>query len=88
MSTTLNLAGLVKYILGIADTLIPVLIGLALVAFFIGLIRYVYDADSSTAHTQGRYLIGWGLVAMFVLVCVWGIVVFISVAFLGSAPGQ
>jgi hypothetical protein len=84
MNSTLNLDGLVRYILGIANTLIPVLIGLAMVAFFVGLIRYIYDADSSSGHTQGRELIQWGLIALFCLVCVWGIVDFIRVAFLGS----
>ena len=85
MSTTgLTFAQLVNGILGVANTLIPILIALALIAFFVGLIRYIYNSGSSNSHTEGRELIQWGLIAIFVLVCVWGLVDFIRVALLGS----
>jgi hypothetical protein len=88
MNSAPTFSQLVSNILGLANTLVPLLIGLAMLAFFVGLIRYVYDSGSSDAHKNGRQLIAWGLIALFVLVCVWGIVNFISLALLGqAAPG-
>ncbi len=82
--SSLDFKGLVNYVLGIFNLLVPVLIGIALIAFFVGLIRYIYETDSSNSHKEGRELIQWGLVAMFCLVYIWGIIGFIRVAFLGS----
>lgn len=86
-NSTLTFANVVQGILGIANTLIPVLLGLAVIAFFVGLIRYIYSS-SGGGHAEGRDLIQWGLVALFVLVCIWGIVTFLSLAFFGqNSPG-
>lgn len=80
----MTFAQLVNTFIGFLNTLVPIFIGLAMLIFFVGLVRYIYDAGSSKGHAEGRELIVWGLVAMFVLVCVWGLVAFIRTIFLGS----
>lgn len=79
----MTFAQLVSLILGFANTLVPILIGLALVAFFVGLVRYIYYTGSG-GTADGRELIQWGIIALFLLVCIWGIVAFIRTTFLGS----
>lgn len=54
--------------------LIPILITLALVVFFWGLVRYLWGASSKSGHEKGKDLMKWGLITLFVMVSVWGIV--------------
>jgi hypothetical protein len=58
---------------GIVNTLIPLLIAVALVVFFWGLVRYIWNSSSEGAKS-GRDLMIWGLIALFVMVSVWGII--------------
>ncbi|HVU80307.1 MAG TPA: hypothetical protein VHD37_03005 [Candidatus Paceibacterota bacterium] len=75
---TLNTAGgnIQNIILWFGDTLnllIPVLIAAALVAFFWGLVTYVWGAGGEGA-AKGKSVMIAGLLALFVMVSVWGII--------------
>ena len=59
----------VSSILKIFDAAMPVLVALALVLFMVGVVKYIY----SEGEHKNRELIMWSLVALFVLVSVWGI---------------
>jgi hypothetical protein len=68
-----------SYIVGIIDflrttlnALIPILIALALVAFFWGLVRYVWSGGE--AKESGYKMMISSLIALFVMVSVWGII--------------
>lgn len=56
----------------IVTSLIPLLIAVALVVFFWGLVKYVLSGGED--HAQGRNIMIAGLVALFVMVSVWGII--------------
>ena len=71
--TPTTFAGLIATLIGIINKVIPVLVGLALVIFFWGLIQYIYESGDAHGHSRGRELIIWGLVALFIMVSVWGI---------------
>ncbi len=64
---------LVGMFIGFINPIVSILVTLALVLFFWGIVRYIYAADSSEAHEKGRQMIVWGIVALFVLLCVWGL---------------
>lgn len=68
----LDLAGVVGILIGIIDQLVPILITLALVYFMWGAIKYIMAAGET--NTQARSAIVWGLVALFVITSVWGII--------------
>jgi predicted membrane protein len=53
---------------------IPIVMALALLYFFWGLARYILAADSDDAKAQGRNIMIWGIVALFVMASVWGLV--------------
>jgi hypothetical protein len=53
--------------------LIPLLIAMALVAFFWGLVRYVWGGGEE-GHKEGRNIMIAGITALFVMVSVWGII--------------
>lgn len=57
----------------IIAALVPILITLALVVFFWGLVRYLWGGGGAK-HEEGRKLMVMGLIALFVMVSVWGII--------------
>jgi hypothetical protein len=57
---------------GILNITIPVLIAAAIVVFFWGLVLYIYKAGGE--GTSGRGMMVAGLVSLFIMVSVWGLV--------------
>ncbi len=51
--------------------LIPLGIAVALLAFFWGLIRFLRKSD---AKADGKNIMLWGIITLFVMVSVWGII--------------
>lgn len=76
---------MIEHILGIINMLILLLGTLALIIFFIGLVRYIYEAADAKGHKEGRERIVWSLVAIFVLFSLWGIINLLEYAFLGTS---
>lgn len=56
--------------------IVPVLAGAALLVFVWGLVKFISNASDVKAQTEGKQLIIWGLVALFVMVSVEGILSF------------
>jgi uncharacterized membrane protein len=54
-------------------TLIPIMITLAVLVFFWGLVKYIMSASDETAKEGGKNLMIWGMIALFVMVAFWGI---------------
>lgn len=52
--------------------IVPLLIGLALVVFLWGVVQFIMSDDSG--REEGRKKMLWGIVGLFVMVAVWGIV--------------
>lgn len=53
--------------------IIPLLFAVALVAFIWGVLRYLMNAADSKERAQGRNFMIWGIVALFVMLSVWGL---------------
>ncbi len=64
---------LVEALGGIVDLLIPIMIGLALVIFFWGLIRFVFNQGSDKAAAAKKYML-WSVIALFIMVSIMGII--------------
>jgi len=69
----MTFAELVKTIIQLIDNFVAVGSALAVVVFLWGLVRYIYESQDTHSQARGRELIGWGLVALFVMVSMWGI---------------
>jgi len=65
--TPTNLSNLISFAGDMLNRLIPVLIAFALVVFFWGLIQYI------RTHKGGKDIMIAGLVGLFIMVSVWGI---------------
>lgn len=53
--------------------IIGLFITLAIVVFFWGLIKYLWSMDTENAH-EGLRIMFWGLISIFVMVSIWGII--------------
>jgi hypothetical protein len=74
-------------IMGLINTVIvPVIFALSFLAFVWGVVNYFFlHGDNEGKREEGRSFILWGLIGLFVLFSVWGLVnVFLST--LGIAP--
>jgi len=69
-------------IIPLLDAAVGFLVSLAVVAFVLGLVRYLYSAGDNK-KSEARQMMVWGVVAMFVMISVWGIVRIIHVTFFG-----
>lgn len=73
---------------GLINYLINVVIAIALLVFFWGLVKFIFRVGGDKdAVEEGRRLMVWGLITLFVMVSVWGIINFMAAAVLpGGKP--
>lgn len=83
---TSGLLNLVNKFQELIAAVIPVLIGLALLAFLWGVLMYLFGKDKDGA----RDFMIWGIIALFVMTSVWGLVSILRSTILpgGSANNQ
>lgn len=56
------------------NALIGLFITLAIVVFFWGLIKYLWGVQSSEDKSEGLQIMMYGVIAIFVMVSIWGII--------------
>jgi fumarate reductase subunit D len=66
------------------DTTIPVLMLLATVVFIWGIIRYISAGGDEQQIAQGRKIIFWGIIALFIMLAMWGFVRLLSGTLFGT----
>ena len=79
---------LVGSIGNVVDLLIPIVFALAMLFFFWGLAMYIFGKEHD--KEQAKKTMVWGVVALFVMAAVWGLVSFISSSLdidTGGGPG-
>ena len=69
-----NINNMVTGVQTIVTALIPLMLGLAVVVFFWGLVKYIANASDEAAKEGGKTLMIWGMIALFVMVAFWGII--------------
>lgn len=81
-----NLALLLQSFGHLVNLTIPILIGIAVVVFFWGLVKYINA--SGKGHKQGRNMMIAGIGSLFVMVTLYGIIAFVGTSLLGGAAQQ
>jgi hypothetical protein len=76
-----NIQRIIEQLGSIVNTLIPIVFAIALLVFFWGLVKFILAAGSEDAKETGRRLMIGGLIALFVMSAVWGIVKLIAQTF-------
>lgn len=82
-----NLETLVSSIGRLVGLALPIVVGIALLAFFWGLVKYIFAQGNEESKVDAKKIMLWGLIALFVMVAVWGIVRFVGDA-LGIDQGD
>lgn len=72
-----NLETLLRSIGRLIDIALPIIVAIALLAFFWGLVKFIF-AGADEDKAAGKRLMIWGIVALFVMVSVWGLVRFVG----------
>jgi hypothetical protein len=60
----------------VKDVLVPLAFTLALLYFFYGVAKYIWSEGAGKA--EGKSIMIWGVVALFVMASIWGIISFIQ----------
>ena len=87
-----TVTGIFTSIQNIVNAALPVIISIAVLLFLWGLVKYLLNADDAEARASSRSLMIWGVVIIFVMISVWGLVNFLGDIFeldntVGAVPG-
>ncbi|OHA94715.1 MAG: hypothetical protein A3C62_00100 [Candidatus Zambryskibacteria bacterium RIFCSPHIGHO2_02_FULL_39_16] len=73
-----NLRELVSIFIDLIQVALPVVVGFALLAFFWGLAKFIFRVGGDEkAVEEGKNLMIWGVIALFVMISIWGIIAFV-----------
>ncbi len=70
--------GLIGDIGSIIQLLTQIAFAAALLFFFWGMAKFILHAGDERGREEGKEVMKWGIVALFVIVSIWGIVAFIQ----------
>ena len=69
-----RLKDLLRDFKSLLDLLVPITFALALIFFFYGIAQFIRNAGETKTHEAGKNKIIWGIVGLFVMVSIWGII--------------
>jgi ABC-type phosphate transport system permease subunit len=81
-----GIQGLLQLVMNLISGLIPIVIGLAVLAFLWGVLQYVVAKDEDK-QKEARGVMLYGIIALFVMVSVWGLVNILGDTIFGNSSG-
>jgi len=81
-----NISSLLSAFSGWLSTIAVIVLGLGVVVFFWGIVRYMTSAGDEEKRKDARANIIFGIIGLFVMVSIWGIIYFLG-GILGIEPG-
>ncbi len=82
-----TIGALIGGLQGIVNSLVPLILSIAVILFLWGLLKYVTASGDEDKRTEGRNQMIWGIVILFVMVSVWGLVkILVTTVFNGDVP--
>ncbi len=73
-----NIENIVEAIGNLVSLATPIVVGLALLVFFWGLVKFIFASADDDKRDDGKRLMIWGIIALFVIVSIAGIINFIQ----------
>ena len=69
-----GLDAVLKTLAGLINNATPIVFALALLAFFWGLAIYIFNSGNDEKKAEGKNIMIWGIIALFIMVSVFGII--------------
>ncbi|MES2214256.1 MAG: hypothetical protein V4465_02595 [Patescibacteria group bacterium] len=69
-----DLRGVVGLFMELINAVIPILMSLALLFFLWGIANFIRNAADTKAHADGRQMMIWAVVALFVMISYYAII--------------
>ena len=76
-----NIDQFISTLTDIVALIIPVVVALAFLYFLWGLLKFILHADDETKRAEGKQIMIWGTVALFVMLTIWGIIALLQNTF-------
>ncbi len=77
----MDIQGIILTIQGMVEAIVPLLITIALVVFIWGIIQYITAGADEEKRSAARSVILYGVIGLFAIVSVWGLVAIIQNTF-------
>jgi hypothetical protein len=69
---------IIENLLNLSRALVPVIVGLSVVVFLYGLFGYIMNSGDESKRADSVKYIVYGIIGLFVIVSVWGMVFLIT----------
>jgi hypothetical protein len=69
-----TITDIIYFMINIINQAVILVVALALLFFFWGVARFILNADNEEKRTEGKKVMVWGIIALFVMLFVWQIV--------------
>jgi len=79
-----DLKGIIGIFTDLLNSLLPLVEGIAFLAFLWGLANFIWHADNEEKRSEGKQIMIWGIIALFVMVSAFPIVHIIQNTFFGG----
>src|SRR3989344_3458376 len=76
-----GITALITMVKGWVTALLPVLVGIAVLVLIVGIIRYITAGEDEEKRGKARGLMIYGIIGLFVMVSMWGLVFFLGSTF-------
>ncbi len=81
-----NFADFVHHLTRLLNLTIPIAFAIALLAFFWGLVKFIYlSSESDSAREDAKNIMLYGVLALFVMLSVWGFVRILQETIFGTS---
>ena len=57
----------------LSRTIVPLIVTVALVMFLFGVMKFILNSGDETKRREGREFMLWGIISLFVMLSIWGI---------------
>jgi hypothetical protein len=81
-----DIQGLISAVGSLVLLLLPISAAIAFLIFFWGLADFILHSDDEKTHEEGKNRMIWGVIILFVIVSIWGIIGFFQGDFFGGPP--
>lgn len=80
LDSSSDLSGIIKNVLGLFNTIVPLIIGAAVVFFLYGVLRFIIKSSAGDAdgRKEAVNFMVFGIIGIAVMVSVWGLVAFVN----------